>query len=121
MSPDLPEPIAKFFAAQASGDHQTLTLCFTADASVRDEGRQFRGPSAIAQWMADAKEKYAHTAEPLAMTQRDGKLIVATRLTGVFPGSPIEDSVATRNAAAIHGVTFARPPISDRSRVWVRS
>ena len=90
MSLDLPKPIAKFFSAQERGDYQLLTLCFAADASVRDEGRTFKGRPAIVQWMADAKQKYGHTAEPLAITWRDGKLIVATRLTGAFPGSPIE-------------------------------
>ena len=37
------------------------------------------------------------------------------------PGKPIDESDATRNAAAMPGVTRARPPMSAISRVCVRS
>jgi len=40
--------------------------------------------------MIETKQKYQHTLEPLASTQKDGKTIVTKRLTGNFPGSPIE-------------------------------
>jgi hypothetical protein len=46
--------------------------------------------AAIKKWMVETKQKYQHTIEPLAATQKDGKTILTNRLTGSFPGSPIE-------------------------------
>jgi len=37
------------------------------------------------------------------------------------PGSPIDESVMTRNAATRCGITFFNPPYSAMSRVWRRS
>ena len=42
-------------------------------------------------WAAVIKQgRREHTIEPLASVQKDGKTIVTNRLTGNFPGSPIE-------------------------------
>jgi hypothetical protein len=57
---------------------------------VRDEGQTVEGLSAIKRWNAETRKKYQHTVEPLASTQKDGRTIVTNRLTGNFPGSPIE-------------------------------
>jgi len=90
MSIDLPTPIAIYIAAENQGDTEALAQCFAEDAVVRDEGRTIEGLAAIKQWKAETKKKYQHTVEPLASTQKDGKIIVTNRLTGNFPGSPIE-------------------------------
>lgn len=39
---------------------------------------------------AETWKKYQHTIEPLASAEKDGKTIITNRLTGNFPGSPIE-------------------------------
>jgi hypothetical protein len=57
---------------------------------VRDEGQTYRGLAAIKQWKAEAKKKYQYTIEPLASAREGDKTIVTNRLTGKFPGSPIE-------------------------------
>ena len=57
---------------------------------MRDEGKTIEGLAAIKQWKAETKRKYQHTVEPLALVQKDGRIIVTNRLTGNFPGSPIE-------------------------------
>ena len=90
MSVDLPTPIAIYIDAENRGDADALTRCFAEDAVVRDEGRTIEGLEAIKQWKAETRKKYQHTIEPLASTQKDGKTIVTNRLTGNFPGSPIE-------------------------------
>ena len=90
MSIDLPTPIAIYIAAENRGDTEALAQCFAEDAVVRDEGRTIEGLAAIKQWKAETRKKYQHTVEPLASTQKDGKIIVTNRLTGNFPGSPIE-------------------------------
>ena len=90
MLVDLPTPIAIYIAAENSGDPEALAECFAEDAVVRDESQTIEGLVAIKQWKAETKKKYQHTIEPLALAQEDGKTIVTNRLTGNFPGSPIE-------------------------------
>ena len=86
----LPTPIAVYIAAENRGDAEALAQCFAEDAVVRDEGKTIEGLAAIKQWKAETKKKYQHTIEPLTSTQQDDKIIVTNRLTGNFPGSPIE-------------------------------
>src|ERR1700682_4222143 len=90
MTTKLPSPIATYIAAENRGDTEALGQCFTEEAVVRDEGQTIEGLAAIKQWKAETKKKYQHTVEPLASVQKDGKTIVTNRLTGNFPGSPIE-------------------------------
>ncbi|HXM80614.1 MAG TPA: nuclear transport factor 2 family protein [Burkholderiales bacterium] len=90
MSIDLPTPIALYIAAENRGDTEAMTQCFAEHAVVRDEGKTIKGLAAIKRWKAETKKKYQHTIEPLASVQKDGKTIVTNRLTGNFPGSPIE-------------------------------
>jgi hypothetical protein len=90
MPVDLPTPIAIYIDAENRGDTEALAHCFAEDAVVRDEGETIEGLAAIKRWKAETKKKYEHTIEPLASAQKDGKTIVTNRLTGNFPGSPIE-------------------------------
>ena len=86
----LPTPIAIYIAAENRGDTEALARCFAEDAIVRDEGQTIEGLAAIKQWKAETRKKYQHTIEVLACSQKDDKTIVTIRLTGNFPGSPIE-------------------------------
>ena len=90
MSIDLPTPIAIYIAAENRGDTEAMSQCFAEDAVVRDERKTIKGLAAIKRWKAETRKKYQHTVEPLACVQKDGKTIVTSRLTGNFPGSPIE-------------------------------
>jgi len=90
MISNLPAPIALYVAAENSGDLNLFDQCFAEDAVVRDENETHAGLAAIKRWKAEAKEKYQHTIEPLKFLEKDGKFIVTNRLTGNFPGSPIE-------------------------------
>ena len=90
MPADLPIPIAIYIGAANRGETEALAQCFAESAVVRDEGTTIEGLVAIKKWMAETKQKYQHTIEPLASTQKDGKTVVTNRLTGNFPGSPIE-------------------------------
>ncbi len=88
QSPDLPRPIANYFAADEDGA-ETLSQCFTEDAVVKDEGQTYSGRAEIKEWKAHASEKYQYTTEPLSLDQEDRKTVVTSRLTGGFPGSPV--------------------------------
>ena len=85
----LPEPIAAYFDVDKR-DVEAIERCFADDAVVKDEGQTHTGISAIRRWKAAASTKYTYTSEPFAAEQRDGTIVVTSRLTGNFPGSPID-------------------------------
>ena len=85
----LPKPVAAYFAAEKAGDADALARCFVNDGIVRDEGGTFTGAVAIRQWNAGARERYHHTVEPLSVADRDGQITVIGKVTGNFPGSPV--------------------------------
>ena len=90
MAIELPEPVSVYIAAENRGDPELLEQCFAANAVVRDEGKTIEGLAAIKRWKAETKKKYRHTVEPLALVRKGDKTVVTNRLTGNFPGSPIE-------------------------------
>jgi SnoaL-like domain len=90
MIDNLPKSIALYVSAENSGDTTLFDECFAADAIVRDESETHKGLAAIKDWKAETKRKYQHTVDLLRIAQCDGKFIVTNRLTGNFPGSPIE-------------------------------
>ena len=85
---DLPEDIARYFEAD-QGDSEAVAQCFTDNAMVKDEGHTYRGRAAIKKWKIDSSAKYQYTSKPVACERKDGKIIVTCRLTGNFPGSPV--------------------------------
>jgi hypothetical protein len=89
MSMHLPKAIERFMSSENAHDADALAECFASDATVRDEGRTREGLTDIAAWRRETTEKYHHTVEPVAVAERDGKIIVATKVSGDFPGSPI--------------------------------
>jgi hypothetical protein len=89
MAIRLPDPIAKYIAAENGNQLELLEQCFAEDAVVRDEGRSIVGVAAIKRWKAETKAKYQHSVEPLACVEENGRAVVSSRLTGNFPGSPI--------------------------------
>ncbi|HEY4180168.1 MAG TPA: nuclear transport factor 2 family protein [Kofleriaceae bacterium] len=80
----LPDPIKRFFAPEATA------ACFADDAVVVDEKETHRGRPAIAAWSADAIAKYHHTTVPLSVESHGTETVVTARVTGTFPGSPVE-------------------------------
>lgn len=89
MPLDLPKPISTYFTAD-QGDSEAVARCFTDHAVVKDENHTYNGLAAIKQWKTDTSKKYTYTSEPFACEEKDGKIIVTSRLTGNFPGSPVD-------------------------------
>ena len=85
----LPPPIAAYFAADTS-DANAVSRCFSESAVVIDERREHRGRPAITRWKAEATAKYHYTSEPLAVDASGPDVTVTARVTGDFPGSPVE-------------------------------
>ena len=86
----LPDPIAAYFAADQLGADAAIARCFTTQAVVKDEGRTYTSLEAIEAWKAAASAAYTYTSEPFALEQKEGACIVTSRVTGNFPGSPVD-------------------------------
>jgi hypothetical protein len=85
----LPEPIAAYFNADKR-DGEAVARCFAKQAVVKDEGQTHSGLPAIKAWKTEASAKYSYISEPFAVEQKEGRYIVTSRLTGNFPGSPVD-------------------------------
>lgn len=88
MIPNLPKPIEVYFTNDQA-DAAGLELCFTENAFVKDDGHTHTGIAAIKAWRADALKKYTLISEPLSFEEQNSKIIVTSRDSGNFPGSPI--------------------------------
>jgi hypothetical protein len=90
----LPEPIAAYFAAEHNPE--ALAHCFRAQAVMKDDGHTYTGVNEIKAFMAAASAKYSATSVPFALERQDGFQVVRARVTGNFPGSPIDLSYRFR-------------------------
>lgn len=90
----LPEPVAAYFAAEHHPE--ALARCFTAQAVMKDEGHTYTGIDAIKAFMAKASAQYGATSVPFALEREEGLQVVRAKVTGNFPGSPIDLSYRFR-------------------------
>ena len=104
----LPGPVAAYVAAANTQDINAVTACFDQDAVVQDEGRSRHGITAIRQWAEEVSRKYRPTVDVLDVAETSGRTSVTVRVSGDFPGSPIE----LRYAFALNGEKIARLEIS---------
>jgi ketosteroid isomerase-like protein len=86
---DLPAPVAAYFAADTTGA-EAVAQCFTDGAVVIDERQEHRGRTAIARWKAEASAKFRYTVDRLGAHVSGNQTTVTGRVTGDFPGSPVD-------------------------------
>lgn len=89
MPAETPEAVTRYFNAVNARDLDAAPLLFTEQASVHDEGGSHAGRAAIRAWMAGTIQKYDFTAEPEGSERQGADTVVAARVSGTFPGSPI--------------------------------
>jgi ketosteroid isomerase-like protein len=90
MALDVPKPVAEYLAAEEAKDADALSRCFTEDGTVHDEGRDYHGRDSIRQWKQAADAKYRYTLQAVGIQPFGDLVTVRARLTGKFPGSPVE-------------------------------
>jgi hypothetical protein len=90
MTITLPEPVEVYFASENAHDADAVDECFAADGIVRDERRTMTGHAAIKAWRRETAAKYGHSVLPLRVADEGGRTVVTARVSGNFPGSPIE-------------------------------
>jgi len=90
MPLSLHKAISDYFAASNAHDANAVARAFTADGVVHDEGGTHRGRDAIRAWATETIRKYRMTLTPLGVSGGDRSADVNTKVSGTFPGSPIE-------------------------------
>lgn len=88
---DLPEPITRYLKAHQEHDTATAVTAFTDDATVTDEGRTYRGATAIEEWLDRSATEFSYTSELTGAQRTDPTHYVATHhLEGDFPGGRVD-------------------------------
>ena len=91
MPAELPEPIRAYLDGSNAHDAAACVACFAPDAVVMDEGRERRGAADIRAWKEEVIEKYHALVEVVGVAgDKAGRLIVTGRVSGNFPGSPVD-------------------------------
>src|SRR5438552_2030266 len=108
MSTKLPQPLAAYFAGVNIHDIDAMLAPFTEAAIVKDEGQERRGLAAIREWIEETTRKYRVTIVVTNVAETAGNTTVTGRVSGNFPGSPIE----LRYAFILDGQKIVRLEIS---------
>jgi uncharacterized protein (TIGR02246 family) len=90
VSVAIPEVINAYFRAIDEGDADAMVACFTDDAEVTDEGTSRRGANEIRAWREETTSAYQYRAEAIRVERDGDRYVATTRVTGNFPGSPVE-------------------------------
>jgi hypothetical protein len=90
MAISLPKAVEAYFDASNAYDADALAKTFAASAIVYDEGKMHRGRAEIGAWARDTIRKYQTVLTPLGINGNDGSVAVRAKVSGTFPGSPIE-------------------------------
>ena len=91
----LPAAITGYRAASQEADTDAIVACFTPDAQVIDEDREWHGAEGIRRWRETVATAYEYTVEVTgakALDTRAGeeKYEVYTHLEGNFPGGEVD-------------------------------
>jgi ketosteroid isomerase-like protein len=86
--------VSNYLAASDRDDIDAIVACFTEDAVVLDEDRQWRGAVAIRQWRENVAAAFEYTvaiitSEALGEVNGAQRHDVYTHLEGNFPGGEV--------------------------------
>jgi hypothetical protein len=95
MTVFLPAIISRYLDASDRRDADSCVACFTEDAVVIDEDKEWRGHAGIRRWRTTLATAYEYTVEVLgaaALGEVDGveRLDVFSHLEGNFPGGTVD-------------------------------
>ena len=82
--------ISDYFTAVNKEEVFNAASCFAEQAHVHDESQDYQGREAVRNWIAGAALKYRPKNEVLRMRRAGEALVVTSRVSGNFPGSPAE-------------------------------
>lgn len=87
MTDTAPAIVTRYLGAADAGDIPALAECFTADGTVLDEGRTYRGHAEIVGWREALAGKWTYTStvtgsDPISADE----YLVSVHVAGDFPG-----------------------------------
>ena len=85
----LPKAIDIYFASENAHNADAVSECFQPDAIVKSESGIRKGVEEIKAWRVENAKKFQHRVDPLYLLERDGKTVVAGRLSGNFPSGTV--------------------------------
>jgi ketosteroid isomerase-like protein len=85
----IPAVVQKYFAAANRSDARQAAACFTTEAIVHDEDRDYQGRQGILAWVTDTIAKYQPTFTLLRASVEGARVKLAVAVAGRFPGSPV--------------------------------
>ncbi|MEZ7496607.1 nuclear transport factor 2 family protein [Leeuwenhoekiella aequorea] len=83
----LPQTIEDLIDAQNRSDNTAYMACFSEDATVKDEGKTYRGKEEIRNWISKANESFMITMKPLQYNV--DQAFLKAEISGNFSGSPL--------------------------------
>jgi ketosteroid isomerase-like protein len=88
---ELPEAVTRYLAAHQIRDARTAIICFADDATVTDDGKQYRGRDEILDWLSRTATEYTYTTELVGAEKVDDThFVVTNHLEGDFPGGTVD-------------------------------
>lgn len=85
----IPKLIETYIHASNNSDLESFLSCFSNTSTVLDEGEVLTGHKAIAKWFTKTRSKYQFKAEPVQIKEKDKEILLACKVSGNFPGSPV--------------------------------
>lgn len=85
-----PDIITRYFHAANAGLIDAARDCFSPAAVVEDDGGRHSGSEEIRGWIDETTRKYQPQVEVLRAEEIGGAVVVTGRVSGDFPGSPVE-------------------------------
>ncbi|MBM3632184.1 MAG: nuclear transport factor 2 family protein [Alphaproteobacteria bacterium] len=85
----LPEIINSYIEASNRHDIKSILACFTENAVVHDEKKEFKGKQVIKEWLTSTIEKYNFQFIPLTLQDTTPEILVSIKVSGTFDGSPV--------------------------------
>ena len=89
MTIKLPRIINDYVDASNAHNLNSIVFCFSDDAVVCDEGKEFRGKEMIESRIVKTIEKYKFQFKPVSIKDDNTEVVVAVEVSGAFDGSPI--------------------------------
>jgi SnoaL-like domain len=102
-------PIAAAYV-RATNDHDAAAFigCFAEGAIVNDAGREFRGIEAIKAWSDREIMDAQVTLEVLGVAERDGEVVITTKVDGNFDRMGLPDPVIIDHRIAVENGKIGR-------------
>ena len=91
MSISLQSPLADFFKATNARDTEALFALFAPNATVDDEGFQYKGSDSIRGWIAETVERFRFNIDVIDASHAAAEqACIIGVVTGDFTGSPVQ-------------------------------